>query len=239
MSKGLMAKQWRLSPLTVVLATATLTIALLLGAGWFNARRYRVNARVEIAEPTLANTTHKTTAQARPLEVPNGEVERMAARVREVSGLLYGLTLLAVTEQMNRRSVVNVQALLQLMANRNLLPPGMQLQPMAGALFSTRATLYVRYRPHPLGLEVVSIGREQLDGACLMGRLTATGDEQTGALLLIAKPNAGEAVPAPFASLEQVVALGWQLEPLRERALTSRDDEQLHNWAKQYAAASQ
>ena len=113
-----------------------------------------------------------------PQEIPNGEVERMAARVREVSGLLYGLTLLAVTEQMNRRSVVNVQALLQLMTSRNLLPPGMQLQPTAGALFSTRATLYVRYRPHPLGLEVVSN-----ESTATQGRIQQTEDDlRTGGL---------------------------------------------------------
>lgn len=162
----------------------------------------------------------------------------MAVRVREVAGLIYGLTLLAVTEQMQNRRVGNVPTLLQLLAQRNLLPPGMQPQPKAGALTTERATLYVRYRPQPFGLEVVSVGNEALDGPAVIARLTASGGEQTGALLLIAKQNAGVALPAPFASLDQVVALGWQIEPLRERASTPNESDQLRQWAKQYASAS-
>lgn len=231
-------KRWRPSPLVVVLATATFTLTTLLGIGWLNARRYRVNARVEIAAPVLANAAVKTTAKPTQLALPNGEVERMAVRVREVAGLVYGLTLLAVTEQMQDRRVGNVSTLLQLLAQRNLLPPGMQPQPNAGALTTERATLYVRYRPQPFGLEVVSVGGEALDGPAVIARLTADGGEQTGALLLIAKQNAGVALPAPFASLDQVVALGWQIELLRERASTPNESDQLRQWAKQYASAS-
>lgn len=231
-------KRWRPSPLAVVLATATLTLTTLLGIGWLNARRYRVNARVEIAAPALLDPTVNVTAKPAQLALPNGEVERMAVRVREVAGLVYGLTLLAVTEQMHNRRIGNVQALLQLLAQRNLLPPGMQPQPTAGALTTERATLYVRYRPQPFGLEVVSVGSEPLDGPAVIARLTANGDEQTGALLLIAKQNTGVALPAPFAPLDQVVALGWQIEPLRERASTPNESDQLRQWAKQYASAS-
>lgn len=231
-------RRWRPAPLVVVLATAIVTLTTLLGIGWFNARRYRVKARVEIAEPAIAAVTETQAVNVPPGSLPNGEVERMALRVREVSGLLYGLTMLAVTEQMNRRQISDVQALLRLLSQRNLLLPGMQSQPSAGACTTTHATLYVRYRPQPCGLEVVSVGSEALDGPAVIARLTADGGEQTGALLLIARQNTGVALPAPFAPLDQIVALGWQIEPLRERASTPNESDQLQQWARQYATAS-
>ena len=230
-------KRWRPSPLVVVLATTAFTLAVLLGIGWFNARRYRVKARVEIAEPAIAVAVATQALSVQPGSLPNGEVERMALRMREVTGLLYGLTLLVVTEQMNRRQISNVQSLLGLLAQRNLLPPGVQSQPDAGACATTHATLYVRYRPQPLGLEVVSVGHERLDGPALIGRLSAEGIEQTGALLLIAQSSANTNIPPPFASLEQVIALGWQMEPLRERAGATTESDQLQQWAQQYAAS--
>lgn len=230
-------KRWRPAPLVVVLATTALTLTALLGIGWLNARRYRVNARVEIADPVIAGRAETQAVKVQPGALPNGEVERMALRVRELSGLLYGLTLLAVTEQMHRRQIGSVQALLQLLAQRNLLPPGMQAQPGAGACTTAHATLYARYRPQPLGLEVVSVGHERLDGPALIGRLSAEGIEQTGVLLLIAKSSANENIPAPFAPLEEVISLGWQMEPLRERAGATTEGDRLQQWAQQYAAS--
>lgn len=230
-------KRWRPAPLVVVLATTALTLTALLGIGWLNARRYRVKAHVEIADPVIAGRGETQAVNVQPGSLPNGEVERVALRVREVTGLLYGLTLLAVTEQMHRRQISNVQALLQLLAQRNLLPPGIQSQPDAGACATTHATLYVRYRPQPLGLEVVSVGHERLDGPALMGRLLAEGTEQTGVVLLIAKSSANTNIPAPFASLEQVILLGWQMEPLRERAGATIESDQLQQWARHYAAS--
>lgn len=230
-------KHWRPSPLVVVLATTVLTLTTLLSIGWLNARRCRVKARVEIAEPAIGAAAGTQAVDVQPGSLPNGEVERMALRVREVSGLLYGLTLLAVTEQMHRRQISNVQALLQLLAQRNLLPPGVQPQPAAGACTTTHATLYVRYCPQPLGLEVVSVGHERLDGPSLIGRMSAEGTEQSSVLLLIAKPSTSANIPAPFASLEQVIALGWQMEPLRERAGATTESDQLQQWARQYAAS--
>ncbi len=230
-------KRWRPSPLVVVLATTALTLTTLLGIGWLNARRYRVKARVEIAEPVIAGRAETQAVKVQPGALPNGEVERVALRVREVTGLLYGLTLLAVTEQMNRRQISNVQALLQLLVQRNLLPPGMQSQPGAGACTTTHAMLYVRYRPQSLGLEVVSVGHERLDGPALIGRLSAEGIEQTSVVLLIAKSSANPIIPAPFAPLEQVIALGWQMEPLRERAGATIEGDRLQQWAQQYAAS--
>ena len=230
-------RRWRPAPITIVLTTTVVVIASLLGIGWLNARRYRVRARVEIAEPQIAQSAQRQATTTSTFQLPHGEVERIAVRVREVAGLLYGLTTLAVTEQLQQRRVTNVQALLQLLATRNLSPPGMNLQANAGALVSARATLYVRYRPQPFGIEVVSVGHEQLDGPSVIGRLDSAASETTGAILLIAKRTTGATLPTAFAPLEQALALGWQLEALRPHTGAEAEMKQLEQWAQHYATS--
>ena len=222
----------------VVLATALFITAGMLFLGWLNARRYRVNARVEIGEPVVESaTTKRATGGAEPM-LAEGEVARMAVRVREVSGLLLGLTMLATTDQMNNRRVASVETLVDLLARRALLPPGVQQQGAQGVLASEHAIIYVRYRPQPLGVEVVSVGRERIDGPTVIGRLATDGDEQMGAVLLMARRIERVQLPAPFAPLAEVVAMNWSLEPLRERVFTQQEIEQLNSWARQYAESA-
>lgn len=228
-------KRWRPSPPFIVAATAILVIAGILLAGWLNARRYRVKARVEIADPMIDAAAAASSASANALSLTDGEVARTALRVREATGLLMGAALLAASEQMSNRSVANVDALINLMIARNLLPSGVSRIATKGALASDRATIYVRYRPQPLGVEVVSIGRERLDGPALITRLSAGGDDNSGALLLIAERIEGVRLPAPFASLVDVAALNWSIEPLRERQFTPQEIDSLNLWARQYA----
>jgi hypothetical protein len=228
-------KKWRPSPPLIVTLTAIVVIAGMLLAGWLNARRYRVKARVEIAEPAMENQTAQASASGNTISLPDGEVAKTAARVREATGLLMGLAMIAVTEQMNNRSPVSADALVELMIKHNLFPPGVRQTFAKGALVSDRATIYLRYRPAPLGIEVVSIGSEQTNGPSVIARLEAGGDDNSGTALLIAK-KADAAIPEPFASLSQTIMAGWSVEPLRERSFTPEEVEQLNTWTRQYAA---
>jgi hypothetical protein len=106
---------WRPSPGLIVVATAMVVIISTLLIGWLSARRYRVTARVEIAEPApppLASATSKAPATT---VLPDGEVARTATRIREASGLLMGLAVLSVSEQMNNRPALSRDALIELM----------------------------------------------------------------------------------------------------------------------------
>src|SRR5215472_10763485 len=91
-------KRRRSSSFLVVFATALSVIAFMAFSNLLSARRSRINARVEIADPVV----EKAAAQSQPIQaapvLPDGEVERTAARVREVSALVIGLTLLSVNE---------------------------------------------------------------------------------------------------------------------------------------------
>jgi hypothetical protein len=230
-------KRWRPSPVLVVLSTAVIVISVTMLLGWLNARRYRVNAHVEIAEPISTLEVTAPSASANALTLPDGEVARLAMRVREAAGLLMGLCVLATSEQMSNRNPASVDALVSLMSQRNLFPPGINQTSAKGVLSSDHATIYVRYRSWPFGMEVVSIGRAKLDGPALIARLVAGSDDNSAVVLLMAKRFEEITLPQPFAPLAEIAALNWSIEPLRERSFAQQEIEQLDAWAKQYATS--
>ena len=81
----------------------------------------------------------------------------------------------------------------------------------------------MRYRPEPLGVEVVSWGRDRLDGPALMVRaLDNTLSEDSSGLYLTTRLDE-ITLPAPFVSAEKVVALGFAPEPMRAARLSKPD----------------
>jgi hypothetical protein len=232
-------KRWRPSPAFVVVATALVVITGALLTAWLNARRYRVTARVEIADPALLpplTGPSVVPVLAKGASLPDGEVSRLALRTREAAGLLMGLSVLAVSEEMRGRRPVGPGALVGLMAARMLLPPGVKQTSETNTLVSDRATIYIRHQPIPFGIEVISIGRETGDGPSLILRLVTGRDDDSGAALFVAKKVEDVRIPRPFASRTEIVASGWSVEPLRDRSFASREFDQLNEWARQYGA---
>ncbi len=223
-------KRWRPSPLLVVFTTALSVIAFVVFSNLLSARRHRVNASVEIADPLVETTTNQSRQASTILALPDGEIERTAARVREVSALLTGLTLFAVNEAIAKRPAMSVQVLVNRFVAQGLLPPGINQHMAEGVLESARAVIYIRYRPEPLAIEVASIGREPLDGPAVIGRITTGVDGNSGAALLIARQISGVTLPEPFAPTEQFAAMNWSVEPLRERTFSPQELEQINAW---------
>ena len=162
----------------------------------------------------------------------------MAERIREATGLLMGLTVLAVTEQMNNRTLATADGLTALMSQRGLFPPNVNKTSAKSVLDSSRATIYLRYRAQPLGIEIISVGRDALDGPAVIVRLDAGVTENSGAVLLLAKRKENITLPEAFAPLTKMT-LDWSIEPLRERSFDPQEMDQLRKWTAQYAANGQ
>jgi hypothetical protein len=224
-------KKRRLSPTLVVFATAVCVIALMTISSWLSARRNRIHARVEIAGPVVETSAAISQTLPAAQALPDGEVERTAARVREVSALVVGLTLLSVNEAIARHPVISVASLLDRFATNGLLPPDVRRHAAGGVLESDRAVIYARYRVEPLAIEIVSIGREPTDGPPIIGRI-ATGDENADAMLFISRQTKGASLPEPFVPTEQVAAMGWSVEPLRERSFSPQELDQVNDWLR-------
>lgn len=218
---------WALQPHVIVLVTVLGVVGGLLLTRWMVARRQRVTARVEVAAPQIEAAPTNALASPPPKALPDGEVERTAARVREVSALVMGLTLLAVQEAIAGRAISSSEALSERFVAQQLLPPTIRPSSARGVLESDTAVLYIRYRVEPLALEVVSLGRSPDDGAPIIGRIV-TGKEEHSALF-IARQSKGATLPDPFLPTAQVIALNWSAEPWRERAFAPQEMEQIQH----------
>jgi hypothetical protein len=228
--------RWRPSPLLVTGATGSFIILLVLSLNWLAARRNRLTVRVEIAPPVVEAANDKAAATPSTQRLPDGEVERTALRVREASALVVGLTLFAVNESLQRRPMLRVEALTARFVADGLLPPGIIQHDVKGVLSSEHATIYVRYRPSPLAVEIVSLGREERDGPAIITRIVTGTDETSGASLLLARQLSNISLPDPFTPDAQMAALNWSIEPLRERNFTAPELAQLNAWLQAQTA---
>jgi hypothetical protein len=154
--------------------------------------------------------------------VMNGEVARTAERIGETTALALATGLYAANEQLHGRTPRTVRDLVAGIVNQNLLPPGLTLTEAEGVLASSCGTptvncgaLSIRYRPTPLGIEVVSVGSAPDDGPALIVRLPDETSAQGEAALFIATSLTGVKVPDPFAPTAEVIASGWSQERWR------------------------
>ncbi|MDQ3687558.1 MAG: hypothetical protein M3430_18435 [Acidobacteriota bacterium] len=171
----------------------------------------------------------------------DGEVTRTTERLRELSAVTAGIALYSAGERLRCRTPGTVEGLLAGVAGEGLMPPGVTPGTQPGLLAVTHTTtdggsvahgyLFVRYRPRPFGIEVVSVGKETRDGPALMMRLPddAGGDE--GASYFAATRLEDVRIPAAFANESQVIAAGWKRERLRAVKVSREEREALHEWA--------
>ena len=151
------------------------------------------------------------------ISVAEGEVSRTEERIRETTALGLATSLFAANESLSQRIPPTVDALLAGVNLARLLPPGMHLTDRSDFLSSACSDLHVRYQSEPLGIEIVSIGKERIDGPALILRLPQSGDPQ----LFIATRLDQITIPKPFASEAEIITSGFTPEPFR--ALTLPD----------------
>ncbi len=209
---------WKVSPVIVVGLTAALVViapfAIRIA---LNARATTVDPRVTLDSAKLPTAAGLTTGARQPgvVSVMDGEVSRTADRIGEATALALASSLYAATEQIKGRAPRSVRDLLTCLVTQNLLPPGLALTQTEGTITSTYGSISVRYRPVPLGIEVVSLGHKPADGPALIVRVPDEAAEKGEARLYIANRLTGMRIPAPFAPAAEVIALGWSPEPLR------------------------
>lgn len=174
-------------------------------------------------------------------------VARMASRMREASGLSLVLGLVRVNEWVSKRPApASVDALVDLAASQQLLPPGVTIPDppgrTSGVLVGRYATLYVRYRVEPFGVEVVSIGHTKADGAAILIRLpddgrsrqpgAAQNKENPGVALYVAQHLDAVTIPAPFSSYASMLTAGWEPDEIHGLGLPQDRINELNEWLR-------
>ncbi|MDQ3651563.1 MAG: hypothetical protein M3458_15075 [Acidobacteriota bacterium] len=157
--------RWKISPAMIVGVTALTVVGASLLTG--------LAQRIGVIEPHVliigeSSEEGISTPERRPLTPPqmDGEVIRTTERLREVSALTMALVLYATRERIEGRTPGTVDALLAGVSKHGLMPPGLAPQGQSGTLVATHSTrvgtaphgtLFVRYRPEPLGIEVIAV----------------------------------------------------------------------------------
>lgn len=197
----------------IAASAVSFIVAAALTASYFRLRAIDPRVTMEFGEG--AGVKQTPARQAVIATMIDGEVARTADRLGEATALALSAGLYAATEQLNKRTPRSVHDLLAGVAQNGLTPPGLASTENAGTLVSAHGSLSVRYRPAPLGVEVVSIGSKPEYGPALIVRVPSTTSEEGEARLYIAGSLTGVTVPAPFATEAELIALGWSPGRLR------------------------
>lgn len=165
----------------------------------------------------------------------NGEVYRTAERIKAVKALAAVASLHVAQQTMKHHQPRTVEELVAGLSSSHLLPPGLEpSEEEPGALQGVTGTLYLRYRPAPLGVEIVSLGQVRMDGPAMLARIPSDDPEtEEGAALYIATTLTDVRIPQSFASRSEIVASGWQLEPKRKSILTVEEKSKLLRWIEE------
>jgi hypothetical protein len=151
----------KLSSLLIAGPAAIVVLAALI-TSYFKSRAIDPHVTMEFnGAATLKQTSVRQTVISTTID---GEVARTAERTGEATALALSASIYAASEQIRGRAPRDTRDLLSSLASRNLLPPGLALTQAEGNLVSTYGNVWVRYRPEPLGVEVISIGHKPSEG---------------------------------------------------------------------------
>jgi hypothetical protein len=203
------SKQW---PLLIAGMVASLVVAVSMIAYYFRLRAVDPKVTMEFGYGSIAKPT--STTQTTIATIIDGEVAHTADRIGEAAALTLSASLYATGEQLKGRTPRGARDLLAGIAAKNLLPPGLSFT-KNGGLVSAYSALSIRYRPAPLGIEVISIGHKIEDGPALIVRIPDELSDRGEARLFVAGSLSSVRIPAPFAPTAEVIALGWSPEDLR------------------------
>lgn len=229
----------RLTPKMVVGTVASLIAFVVLFGG--DIRRVLVghyNPRISFERGARASNDRSVrraeAAQSAP--VFEGEVYRTEGRLREASAVAIAASLSGIARAVERRPVRSVDELFAEIINRRLLPPGVEFVPERKLFVSAHSTLYLRLRPDPFGVEILSLGRERLDGAGLLVRLPDETSNQTERRQRYFYSFRLENVTVleAFTPASSVLAAGWQGDYFDAQLPAGANAQQLAQWTREH-----
>lgn len=213
---------------TLVVAVIALFAAVMLTNFLAPRNILSVDPTISIERPRIEDSSVRTAST--PARLPDdGEVYRTADRLREASALALAATLYIASQQSQRRSAGSVDSILSALGSQALMPPGIT-SGGPGMLLSDFSTLQLRFRSHPLAIEVLSFPRSPSDGPALMVRLPGSGNDGDRGSIFLAERLGEISPPAPFGSTADCVRGGWIDQPIHQTDTTQEQEQQLRAW---------
>jgi hypothetical protein len=223
---NLFSKLTRISPAMVVMATATVVVLAVVAGGYVSRGGFwtpRVDPHVYVEGAGQQDGRYGRANYQQYRMVFTGEVYSTSERLRAASALAYVTWLRAASEAVAQRPLRSVEELLACVERAGLMPPGLSIAENKTTVVSDGATLYVRFRPAPLAVEVVSIPTDSRQGPALMVRVPEDDSSETGAAsrYFVATQLDAVSIPAPFAPASEVIGAGWTVETYKYKPTAS------------------
>lgn len=204
------------SPLFNVL----LMVALMLGiSGFFRLLEWRkINSGTQIQINDTENSSENEKSQKngirQPANIFDGEVIDTSRRLREIGALGFAVCVSILDEaKQNKQIPGSINALLNAVSSRDLIPPGLGIQ--NGEIRSSTGRIFIRFQAQPLRLEMVSVPDEERFGPALMLRFPLMSDGGKNIVYFQSAKVSGINLPKAFAPDSEIIKSGWTLEAWR------------------------
>jgi hypothetical protein len=213
----------------LLIAAAALLVALMIARHCAGLNVLSVDPIVSLERSQPENSPAIHTASAARDLLDDGEVYRTADRLREASALTLAAGIYIANESAASRSLGSAEEVTAGVRSAGLLPPG--VAPAPGAmLLSNHSRLFLRFRPEPLAVEVLSFPRSREDGPALMTRIPGLGNDADRGSVFIADRLGDIDPPPPFASLADCVRAGWIDQRIDQEEIPVAEQQQLRAW---------
>lgn len=184
------------------------------------------------AQVTIGDTGNSSNSK---LEIqkyrwPDSEVPRTAERLRDVTGVAVATATYVVDGAVNGHPPRNVGEIVTGIIRRNLIPAEWATD-QAGVLRTQHATVHLRYSPHNLSVELVSVPIERADGPAILIRIPDGENSTVGTRYFESMQLDSVVYPAPFAPIAVIIASGWQPRLFKQTQIADSDRAQLEQWA--------
>lgn len=204
------------SPLFNVL----LMVALMLGiSGFFRLLEWRkINSGTQIQINDTENSSENEKSQKsgirQPANIFDGEVIDTSHRLREIGALGFAVCVSILDEaKQNKRIPGSINALLNAVSSRDLIPPGLDIQ--NGEIRASTGRVFIRFQAQPLRLEMVSVPDEERFGPALMLRFPLMSDRGKNIVYYQSAKISNINLPKAFAPDAEIIKSGWTLEVWR------------------------
>lgn len=146
------------------------------------------------------------------MNIFDGEVIDTSRRLREIGALGFAVCLSILDEaKRNRQIPGSINSLLNAVASRDLMPPGLVIQD--GEILSQTGKIFIRCQAQPLRLEFVSVPDDERFGPALILRFPLMSDGGKNIVYFQSAKVSNINLPKAFAPDAEIIKSGWTLEP--------------------------
>jgi len=202
----------------------------------------RINPEISFEASGAVNDAQRGAPQAggaKKIALFDNEVSRTEARLRETIVLAVAVYTAALDGFTRKNAPPTIEALVASVDRGPLSSIGLEVLPDKTGFMSAHNTLYVRYRPQALEVEILANPRTLRDGAALLMRLPETdaSDLPPNRLRYFeALRLDGVSVPPPFSLSPAIQAAGWRSQVLDAQLPPDVAPEKLMEWLRQQRA---